>query len=75
MIKTLTIALVVAAGFTGTAFARPSHHRAPADAAAYYATYDHRAAAPAATPAPAQRSDFGSFSAGATANNLGYTAR
>lgn len=76
MIKTLTIASLVAASFAGSAFASSAHRRLPANADAFYATYEHRAAAPAASeapaPAPAPREDFGSYGAGATARALGY---
>ena len=70
MIKTLTIAALAATSFAGSALANSSHHRAPAHAAEYYATY--RAAAPAPVAAPAPREDFGSYGAGATARALGY---
>ena len=72
MIKTLTIAALAASSFAAPAFAAHVHRQAPADAAAYYSTYDRTPVAPAAAPAPAPREDFGSFGAGSTARNLGY---
>ena len=71
MIKSLTIAALAASSFAAPAFAVHAHRQAPADAAAYYSTYDRTPVAPAA-PAPAPREDFGSFGAGSTARNLGY---
>ena len=72
MTRTLIIAALAVASLVGTAQAGRLHRHVPATA--FVATYDRHPepVASQAAPAQEQRSDFGSFSAAATAHNLGY---